>query len=250
LKLIVALTGAAVIFVTFLVKDARRDKLKELVDSVDAAENAFIIRMGNRQTLAEIKRFERQFQEFREHPTRPLRHNSSGGGGSSYDFGDDTQVNFNGLYTVRAEELSNEDLLDNIVRLANKLPKGEGERKRLQSIQDDTKEFWTKWYAAFDESFKVNSLPREQRSDAPKQANEHIYSAVTIEETVARMLESITDNVFQEAERERERAEADYAVWNVITYFFYGVGFIIGVIGILMGSGEKDGVIGAIAEEI
>src|SRR5450432_3418599 len=61
--------GATIIFVTFLAKDAARDKLKSLIDSIDAAENSFIIRAEQRKAFGELKSFEDDFADFREHPT-------------------------------------------------------------------------------------------------------------------------------------------------------------------------------------
>jgi hypothetical protein len=82
-KLLISLLGAVIVFGTFLARDTRRDKLKDLVDSIESAENAYLIRMGNRQMYEEIKRFESEFADFREHPTRPVKR-----GAESFSSGD------------------------------------------------------------------------------------------------------------------------------------------------------------------
>ena len=48
-KRVISIVGATIIFATFLVNDAKRNHLKELADSIEAAENTFIIHADNRR---------------------------------------------------------------------------------------------------------------------------------------------------------------------------------------------------------
>jgi hypothetical protein len=67
LKTIVSFSGLGVVFLTFIVKDAQTDKLKDLVDSIEFAENTFSVRANDNDTFAELRRFERDFYEY-SHP--------------------------------------------------------------------------------------------------------------------------------------------------------------------------------------
>jgi hypothetical protein len=61
-KRLVAVAGATIIFLTFLVNDAKRENMKELVDSIETAENAFQIQTDSRRTYLEIRKFEKTLQ--------------------------------------------------------------------------------------------------------------------------------------------------------------------------------------------
>jgi hypothetical protein len=50
--------GALIVFVTFLVKEGKRESLKDLADSVDAAESVFVIRSDNFTTPVQLARVE------------------------------------------------------------------------------------------------------------------------------------------------------------------------------------------------
>jgi hypothetical protein len=69
MRVVVAAIGAAIVFATFVVKDNWRDDAKGLEDAINNAENAFVIRTENFRNFAELRSFEKQFQEFRHNPT-------------------------------------------------------------------------------------------------------------------------------------------------------------------------------------
>jgi hypothetical protein len=52
---LLSVIGAIIIFITFLVREAIRDDLKELVNSIDAAEGVFMIRSDSRDVAEEIE---------------------------------------------------------------------------------------------------------------------------------------------------------------------------------------------------
>jgi hypothetical protein len=91
-RLAISCVGVFIVFASFIVKDVQRDTYKDLLDSIDSAENAFLIRMEDRKLFNEIKGFEAEFEEFRKHPTTPVR--DGGSSGSDTSFGDDDDLDY------------------------------------------------------------------------------------------------------------------------------------------------------------
>ena len=61
-------------------------------------------------------------------------------------------------------------------------------------------------------------------------------------------VDDLSHVILRDAEQERVKAESHYTVWTVAMYAFYGLGWLIGVIGILMEVEEEKNV-EAIVEE-
>jgi hypothetical protein len=232
-KKILSLLGATVIFGTFLTKDLERDGLKDLVDSIDAAENAYIIRSHTQDSLEEIHRFEKKFAEFREHPTLS-KSGFSGGGSSSFT------ASLDGIWwTLKySDELesSTEELFDNVARLANKLPNAEDTRKQLRIIRDKMDDFRRGWNNVSAAARKLPSAANSNQAaleQLDRTINDLTSNAFDLSESVA----GIGNNILREAERERVAAERRYAQWNVCFYSLYVFGWVLGCIGVLL---ERD----------
>jgi hypothetical protein len=250
LRLLISLSGAVIIFLTFLAKEARRDKLKELIDSIEAAESSYLMHMGNRQTLQEIKRFENEFAEFRENPTKPVSRKEPAYSSSEEEVDEIETIDYDTLYRLRAEEIESDDLFDGIVRLANKLPDAAEQENVLRAAEKDINQFWTKWEAIRQKIIDVEKMPNKQEhAQAATHLNNEIFEIFKIKNSISEKLDSVSGIILRESEKERRNAEHDYQVWTSATYGLYGIGFIVGVGGILM-SGEGESVIESIEEEI
>jgi len=227
-KKVLSLVGATVIFGTFLAKDVERDELKALVDSIDAAENTYVIRSHTQNSLEEIHKFEEEFTEFREHPTLA----KSGGGGSS-----SLTPSSEGMWwTVRySDELesSTEELFDNVTRLADKLPTAEGTRKQLRIIRDKMDDFRRGWSDATAAARKLPSAADSNQAalgQLDHTINNLTSNAFDLSESVA----GIGNGILGEAEKERVAAERRYWRWNVGFYSLYVLGWVLGCIGVLL----------------
>src|SRR5207253_5104570 len=113
----------------FLVNDAKREDLKGLVDSIESAENAYEIRTDNRKNYLEIKQFERDFAESRgRHPLAQIASRYGVGPvglSSAFDIfpPSTTKIDWETLNGIEADSPSVHELIDNIARLANRIPK-------------------------------------------------------------------------------------------------------------------------------
>ena len=108
---LISVAGALILFVTFLAKDAKRDRLKELGDSIDSAENAFIIRAENKRMYEALQTLGRNFDDFRRNPWK------KGAGGSGrppwWNWTFELAEARDGIKRVDNEERSSEEVLDN-----------------------------------------------------------------------------------------------------------------------------------------
>lgn len=228
-----AVGGATIVFVTFLAKDAERDHLKDLVDSIDAAENAFILRSQNRATITALKTFRDEFHEFREHPTVAVARND--GGGSS-DFDDSKEIDWEMLYSSRSEELSNQELLDSINRLARKLPENgawKSTKSSLEFFKNKPQEFWDQWHKSFDQAMKAaNSKSSPQLIG---ETNDQVFKAHWIAKELSDALDNVSQNITVDSEKERAKVEALYVAWLWLTYLLYALGWIMTIRAIFLG---------------
>jgi hypothetical protein len=237
---IVSLIGALIVFGTFLAKDVRRDKLKDLVDSIESAENSYLIRAGNRRTLQEIKGFEKSFSDFRRNPTAPEDQLTEA------DF-EDRGVGFY-LQTTHDDQLANMEIYDELARLAEKLPGAQPEKNSLQAAKQLDAEFWEEWNAVDKEAMKLPDAWRVKDTPLAKQLEAKIFTASAAGQKCSQTLESVSREILHEAANERVKAEANYEMWNKFTFLLYGVGFVIGIFGILMG-GEDDSIVESLQGE-
>jgi len=232
-----AVGGATIVLFTFLAKDAERDHLKDLVDSIDSAENAFILRSQNRATIVALKKFRDEFREFREHPTVAVPHND--GGGSS-DFDNSKEVDWEMVYSCRSEELSNQELLDSINRLARKLPENgtwKATESSLESLKNKPQEFWDQWYKSFDQAMKTANV--KSSLQLIQATNNEIFKAHWIAKELSDALDNVSQNIVTDSEKERTKAEALYGTWLWVTYVFYVLGWIMTILAIFFEREEE-----------
>jgi hypothetical protein len=118
LKKLLSVVGATVLLGTFLAKETRKDRLKELADSIDVGENSYVIREQNRTMFRELKRFEAEFVEFRKHPTRPEPDLSGFSGSSGGGWVFPGEIDSEMLDSIADRWRENQEILDNVIQLA------------------------------------------------------------------------------------------------------------------------------------
>ncbi len=249
---VISVVGATVILGTFLVKDVKRDNLKDLVGSIDAAENTYLVRKENRRNYDEVKRFEREFAEFREHPTTPRTSSQFGGGSSSssYSYAADGEVDWESFNATDAEQTANNELLDNVVRLGEKVSRGPGKKDiednyaKNQMFSAEMRDIWVL-------GWDLQRSGKEHVKEI-KDLNRRIYDQAHKIDEISDATDKLNLTILQTAENERKKDEFWFFVWTWIFYGLYLVGWTIGVAGVLMGDGgdKKDDVVEEITDII
>ncbi len=245
-KRVWAILGATVILGTFLVKDVKRDNLKELVDSIVAAENTYLIRTEDRRNYDEFKRFEKEFAEFRKHPTTPVIRSGGGSGDESFNLVGDGEIDWEAFNTANEEQTANNELLDNVIRLSDKLPDGAG-KKELEANDKENDKFAVEMRDIQARGWKLQPSAKEHVQEINglnKQIGDHILQISAISEATNKL--SFT--ILQNAGIERKKDEWWFEIWTWIFYGLYVIGWVIGIGGILMEEGEKGDVLKEITE--
>ena len=119
----VTLIGAIIVFVTFIVKEALRDHLKDLVDSIENARSVFLIRDGEDALRSQLESINERFAK----PTTT----------DKFVYGVDASTELT-LSLVDAKEQSINSSLGNIADLLNELPSqrnGYDRRQQLDGIR-------------------------------------------------------------------------------------------------------------------
>jgi methyl-accepting chemotaxis protein len=238
-----AIVGATVILGTFLVKDVKSDSLKDLIDSIDSAENTYLIRTENHRNLRELKAYKKEFEEFRQHLKKPVVHGTNANSSNLNDFDPDTSNNSESkdfdlaaLSLAREEQTANNELLDDLIRLAEKLP--EGPRKEELNALDHKN-----WAIKISIEVIWRSMTDPPKSVIDQAANiksinQELYDeSKTIEQTSTE-IDSLSETILETAEAERKDDEFFFAIWTRVFYGLYLIGWTIGIIAILKGEGE------------
>jgi hypothetical protein len=254
LKKLLSVVGATVLLGTFLAKETRKDKLKELADSIDAGENSYIIREQNRTMFAELKRFEAEFVEFRKHPTRPKPDLSGFGGGSGGGWVGPGEVDSEVLNSIADHWRENQEILGNVVQLANKLSTPSGsDLLDLGPINADNEHLKTELVSITGENDFLRKiapkLAHEELVEKADSLNKQIYALFDVMDRVNSGTDHLNRIILDDAEREHRSDERMYLVWTQRFYALYLVGWLITVAGILIGEDKEDNQIESLVDE-
>jgi hypothetical protein len=117
--------GALIVFVTFVVKEGLRDHLKDLISSIDATENVFLVRQDEHTVLLRLRQIKHRLLDCEAKKRK--------GRGATREM----LLGF-AREDVSAAEETEENLLsalDNITRLLDKLPPEADTRASLETIK-------------------------------------------------------------------------------------------------------------------
>jgi hypothetical protein len=242
-KRLVALAGATIIFLTFLVNDAKRENMKELVDSIEAAENAFQIQTDSRRTYLEIKKFEQDFAESRgQHPPKkPAPHFDTASGVQFDTWVSKNEIDWNTIDAIEDDQPLVDELLAHIAKLANRLPQG-GERiATLASLKTENSDLKKRWDDAFAGADKLEGSTDSKEGFAKiEPLNLQIDSLGQEFAKHSDNVEKESHSILEEADKERATTEESYRFWTIVFRILYVFGWAAGVAGILIGANEDE----------
>jgi hypothetical protein len=254
LKKLLSIVGATVLLGTFMAKETRKNKLKELADSIDTGENSYVIREQNRTMFAEFKRFEAEFVEFRKHPTTPKPDLSGFGVGRGGGWVGPGEVDWEILNSIADHWRENQEILDNVIQLANKLSTPSGsDRLELRPINDDNEHIKTELASLIGERDFVQriapKLKQEELVEKADSLNNRIYALLHVMDRVSSGTDHLNRIILDDAEREHQSDERMYLIWTQWFYALYLVGWLITIAGILIGEDKEDNPIESLADE-
>jgi hypothetical protein len=229
-KFLFSLVGALLVVLTFAIKDDYRERVKSLGESIDAAESTFIIRYENERIYNLISHHRDSLDIF--HPPNP------GGGTGSWDL------------DVRRAEADHDEVgnsmvtLDNISRLAEKIPTADTHRHRVSIIRNDMQQFEADWI-----SFQILKAQHPDVIRNPR-ADPNVFDRLVVEtnrigdsaSSIFALINALGVDVLRDAEIARGGSERKYHKLNIVSYVLYAFGALLTVAGVFLGiEGAKPG---------
>ncbi len=233
-KFLMSFIAALVVVATFAVKDDYREHVRSLGDSIDSAENTFIIRSENERIYDLISHVRHRVDIFH-------RLEDEGGGASARWDWDPNSREEQAAYD---EEQNVVVTLDNIERLAKKLPGPENNERRIRAIRGDMGQFEADWneFEHLRQSYsgmRIGSSPDTNVLDRLLTEADRVIESTNL---IAHEINALGRDVLRDAEVTRAKAERSYARWNLASYLVYAFGALVTLTGVLMGvEGIKSG---------
>jgi len=213
--------GALIVFVTYLVKEGLRERLKDLVDSVDKAQSAFVAERENQQLsqrLAEIYRVGIISYDNMHTPAPPP--------GQPYPITISTIMShYQGAYDTE-QRLENE--WNAVDRLLEKMPKDQNREKQLNVLQTQLKAV-----QKADEDFRNTQSPR-----SPSELKENLNAAVSLEHQAwdtETAIQNFALSILKDSAEIKKRDETYFKIATWSSYLLYCLGWGLGLVGKLFG---------------
>jgi hypothetical protein len=231
---LLSLVGALVVFVTFVAKEGIRERMKEVTDSIEGAENVFLAQTGSSIksiAFADLARRMLVNQQNLERYTHPLVDKAQPG----YNIFADRFVNERLELTWEAFQHV-DTLVSNTSRLKRRLP------ERSTDIDDG-------FIFIRDNTAKLGASYKELRDNEeaearPRGVNHATYLMQRFTQTVqlgawsvqlADHAYELAEEVLEAADKAREKAERRYRMWTWISYGLYSLGWGLALAGTMYG---------------
>jgi hypothetical protein len=212
--------GALIVFVTFMVKDGLREELKDLVSSIDSAEDVFAIRNDSSTTAMWLQRLQEQVDWVAE--KTKLK-------GTSYS-GDMVERTHSSLEITREQHESIAMAFENIRRLIEKLHGRKKEEEQLAALE--------KRLEAAREEHDVLALKFGRE---PMSVLWAIAPLLNETEAISEDTRQLAKDLLGAAATERKHRETVYGVSTWASYLLYTLGWSLGLAGRIFGISDLEG---------
>ena len=229
------ITGALIIFITFVVKEQKRDELKDIVSAISSAQSGYKVREDIEFTMGETQEVIRRVDALTNDitlvnpPKRPREEY-----GAVVLMGE-----------IRIMQINNHSLLGTAVNLFEELP------ERPARAQDQLNAL-TKRYRQL--ATDVEQLKSRIAEEAVKQAQKNWNTELTYSAGVRAQMTRLFDNsqalstdirgqrdeIRRIAVTERMKSEQQYEKYAKFSIYLYIVGWLLGLTGKLWAGAEGD----------
>jgi hypothetical protein len=198
------LSGAVIVFTTFVVKEGFREHLRDLVSSIEAAETNYAIGRGTSRTLREIGMVENMVAHLNTSHTTPV-------GKAADRLKQQVDAEFGELIGTQA-------LLDVNRTLISALPGQHGYLEdKLSKLDSDLTTLWGPVRSQLVSPWRPLPIDFDSLHDR----NTSLYYDVA----------AFSEEILREANAERSVRERYYSVCSVISYGLYTIGWAMTVVG-------------------
>jgi hypothetical protein len=223
----VTFAGAAIVLATFVGKETIREHVKDTIGSFESAQSTFEVREQNRNVLTALADIRDRLVNVESQVSRQRQVNSSILYWSS------------SVESTRQEFQLTKKLLDNMVSLNAKLPRD----KERDALEHESKKRAAETDALYLPTIgaitNVGNKPGSKNRKLKQQEEQSIPSAVLkyyeSQQAAALKIAAFGTSVLREAPKYREEKERSLSRWNAISYFLFGIGWGLGLIGKIYG---------------
>jgi hypothetical protein len=219
--------GVAIVFVTFVVKDAYRESLRDSVSAITEAQQSFLTTMGMTQIGLTVTGIDTHLQ----------RDQSSGNGSEEdqLEIAETSRQTLKEIYTIYGADL------DSISRLLRTLPPEPEDEKTCRKMKV--------LVSAAEESVSDPESAKKVVEESLKNPDPMVKSitatlyGVVLGMPLAQIMptvEKLQKRVIWEADRERDIKENRVRRATVASYILYPLGLVVSLIGRLYGEGKSD----------
>jgi hypothetical protein len=235
--------GALTVFATFVIKDAMREHVKSLADSLDAAESVFILRSSNAATPSAFAAIHEHIEGTARRMIAQIQHKKmqlvttdvSGSFsmiGMEYVGKEGIKANIENYLSIfgmmNSTFESNRRALENTSRLLDRLNSGPNETKSKISELDG------KLLQFHDTADQLDVVPAKMTdTEWLAKMRTALGELLAKSEPTLSEIAGITNQVFAEAEVRRTTAERRYKLFTWCSYGLYLLGWSLGLLGSL-----------------
>jgi len=232
INVLITVLGALIVFFTFVVKESKVDKLKELAGLIDRSQDAYLIRSDVIAANNRIQDLREELEALRIRFDNPgyAKHGFVIRNQDDIDMMDD-EVNSKERLVLESARVS----LESIDRLVEKLPQDAQQNAsaaKLRAYLDDADQE-TKNYQQFsllrDTGKKKEAAVLKKTIDS--EVNEIKKKKAQFQLPIENEIENFRSNVVKRADAVRKSDEESLRNWQFWGYFLYGLGWTIGLAG-------------------
>lgn len=215
--------GAAIVFLTFIVKEGVREHVKDTLGSFESAQAAFELREQHRSVMTTLTDLRDRVMSVDDRLSKQPRVNNN------IPYWSAT------VQSTREELQLTEQLLANMVAVNAKLPR-DSKRDALeaesQRITAEADAHYLPALKSISDILDRMKLPnRKLRAEEERSIQTAVVRYLESQEAAAMKIAAFSTSVLQEVPRYREEKERSLSRWNVASYFLYVVGWGLGLLG-------------------
>lgn len=231
LSVVVSLVGAGIVLATFVVKDVMNERLKDINDSLSSAEGFYLSQTYNLFVQDDLSYIKQEVDE--------TKVAISSNGQPAIDVNQQ-------MIAVRAQASDDHvnvviEYIRNLAQLIEKLPQEQDKSKQVGALLDQSSRDSAEIKALQAEITPLFAILRQNPKD-PKaigQLKDFVAKTAKIPNDTQSMIAkttTLTGAVVSDLRAKKKVSERDYDVTTILSYILFGLGWLTGLAGQLLGT--------------
>lgn len=227
-KKLLPIIGAGIVLATFVVKEALREDLKDFVDAIDSAAGVFVIRGDFNSTAFQLRVIEQKIDRVEQVTTSTTKDPFT------------LLVVNQQMMIFRELHEGAESSLDNAFRLSQKFPNGrkityQSEISKLRAdLEEARKAFREEGVVVARASSRIGPdlVPIGEDRISIANATTGLFNQTN---SLLTSVQALSTKILREADEIEERKQKRYDFLTKGSYLLFGIGWLLGLIGKLLG---------------